>query len=137
MKSFNWDITLLLSLSLSLSLYLILSLFFMRWVLCTGRSSHEMGQQLASKCLHHAPWICKLCRMESTLFLYYWYINYVFPILINFTTHILNGLRYNVEAPLKKSNKAVTSQKEKGKKYKNATTTKFWYAFIQVDQCTI
>ena len=29
------------------------------------------------------------------------------------------------------------SQKEKGKKYKNATTTKFWYAFIQVDQCTI
>ena len=38
-----------------------------------------------------------------------------FPFLINFAIHILNGPWYNVEAPLKKSNMTITSQKEKGK----------------------
>ena len=91
------------------------------------------GFKLPSSC----SWNCRLCRMEPTLFLCYWYINYFFAILINFTIHILNGSWYSVEAPLKKSNKIVTSQKEKGTNYKNETTTEFWYAFIQADQCTI
>lgn len=42
-------------------------------------------------------------------------MNYVFPFLINFIVHILNGPWYNVEAPIQKSDKTITFQKEKGK----------------------
>lgn len=58
----------------------------------------------------------------------YWYLNYVFPFVIIFAVIFSTVCGTRLKHPIKKSDE---------KKYRIATTTEFWYAFIQADQCTV
>ena len=62
----------------------------------------------------------------------FWCLNSVFPLVIKFTVHILNGLWYKVEATHQKIRQDSHFSKRREKKYRNATTTEFWYALYKM-----